>query len=220
MNMLTPIPMISERAAGEIRTAILDGSLPPGSPIHQERFAARLGISREPIRKALILLEQEGLVNIVGRSAVVVSVDQEFLDDIYGFREVLEGYVAARIAARTDFDPTALREILAAGRQSVESGSVERLIELDQAFHLELYRACENRVVMKVMEREWSHIYRAMMMDLSMDSFREQSWNEHADILDAITRREVSRARTLASEHIRAALDRKEARLKARKMSL
>jgi len=212
--------MISERAAGEIRTAILDGSLPPGSPIHQERFAARLGISREPIRKALILLEQEGLVNIVGRSAVVVSVDQEFLDDIYGFREVLEGYVAARIAARTDFDPTALREILAAGRQSVESGSVERLIELDQAFHLELYRACENRVVMKVMEREWSHIYRAMMMDLSMDSFREQSWNEHADILDAITRREVSRARTLASEHIRAALDRKEARLKARKMSL
>lgn len=217
MNILTPIPMISERAAGEIRTAILDGSLPPGSRIHQQRFAAKLGISREPIRKALVLLEQEGLVNIVGRSAVVVPVDQDFIADIYGFREVLEGYVAARIAAQNDFEPTALREIVAAGRQSGEDGSVERLIELDQAFHVELYRACKNRVVMKVMEKEWSHIYRAMMTDQSMDSFRAQAWDEHAGILDAIVRRQVSRARTLASAHIRAALDRKEAHRKARK---
>jgi DNA-binding GntR family transcriptional regulator len=219
MDILTPLPMISERAATEIRTAILNGSLPPGSRIQQERFAAKLGISREPIRKALVLLEQEGLVNIVGRSAVVVSVDQEFIADIYGFREVLEGYVAARVAARKDFNPRTLREILAAGRQSVESGSVKRLIELDQAFHIELYRACKNRVVMKVMEREWSHIYRAMMMDLSMDSFRVQSWDEHAGILDAISRQQVSRARNLASAHIRAALDRKEARLKSHKKS-
>jgi DNA-binding GntR family transcriptional regulator len=50
MRALTPVPPISKRAAAEIRTAILNGSLPPGSRIHQEKLAARLGVSREPVR--------------------------------------------------------------------------------------------------------------------------------------------------------------------------
>jgi len=215
MRALTPVPPISKRAAAEIRTAILNGSLPPGSRIHQEKLAASLGVSREPVRKALVLLEQEGLVNIVGRGAIVAPVDHHFITDIYGFREVVEGYVAAKVAERKDFDPTTLRRILASGRESVGAGSVDRLIELDQAFHNELYRASENRVVIDVMETQWNHIYRAMIKDLSMDSFQKHSWDEHAGICDAILRRQVSLARDLASAHIRAALASKEARLRA-----
>ncbi|HWO33340.1 MAG TPA: GntR family transcriptional regulator, partial [Candidatus Acidoferrum sp.] len=115
MRALTREPAISKRVAIEIRRAILDGSLPPESPIHQEKLAAKLGVSREPVRKALVLLEQEGLVNIVGRSAMVTLVDDQFIAEIYGFREVVEGYVAAMVAARKDYDPTKLRAILASG---------------------------------------------------------------------------------------------------------
>lgn len=212
MNIIKPLPMISMRAATQIRNAILKGSLPPGSHIHQEKFAEKLGVSREPIRKALVQLEKEGLVNIVGRSALVVPIDSQFMTDIYGFREVIEGYVAARVAARKDFDPSTLRSIVARGCESVRTRSVGQLIELDQAFHNELYRASENKVVVEVMATQWSHIYRAMMMDLSMDSFRKQSWDEHRGIVEAISKRQVSRARMLASAHIRAALSRKEAR--------
>jgi DNA-binding GntR family transcriptional regulator len=212
MRALTRAPTISKRAVTEIRTAILTGNLPPGSPIHQEKLAAKLGVSREPVRKALVLLEQEGLVNIVGRSVIVAPVDDQFITEIYGFREVVEGYVAALVAARKDFDARRLRRILASGRKSVGSSSVDRLIELDQAFHNELYRASENRVVLEVMETQWNHIYRAMIADLSMDSFQKHSWDEHARIVDAILRRQVARARTLASAHIRAALTRKKAR--------
>lgn len=215
MKVLTRAPVISKRTATEIRTAILNGSLPPGSIIHQEKFAATLGVSREPVRKALVELEQEGLVKIVGRSAIVSPVEQDFITDIYEFREVLEGYVAAKIAARNDFDPTTLRKILVSGCESVEAGPVERLIELDQAFHNELYRASGNRVVMEVMETQWNHIYRALMTDLSMDSFRKKTWDEHTGIVDAILRRQVSVASALASDHIRAALARKAFRLNA-----
>ena len=212
MHIIRPSPMISKRAAAEIRTAILNGSVPPGSHIHQEKFAAMLGVSREPVRKAVVQLEKEGLVNIVGRSALVAPIDPEFMIGIYGFREVIEGYIAATVAARKDFDPTTLRSILARGCQSVKTRSVGRLIELDQAFHNELYCASENKVVVEVMATQWSHIYRAMMTDLSMDSFRKQTWDEHRGIVDAISRRQVCRARMLASAHIRAALGRKEAR--------
>jgi DNA-binding GntR family transcriptional regulator len=214
MRALTREPTISKRVAIEIRTAILDGSLPPESPIHQEKLAAKLGVSREPVRKALVLLEQEGLVNIVGRSAIVTTVDDQFIAEIYGFREVVEGYVAAMVAGRRDYDTTKLREILASGYKSVGTKSVDRLIELDQAFHNELYRASGNRVVIEVMETQWNHIHRAMITDLSMDSFQKQSWDEHAGIVDAILNRQSSRARTLASAHIRSALARKVARLK------
>ena len=213
LKTLTRVPTISDRAATEIRTAILTGSLPPGSTIHQEKIAARLGVSREPVRKALVQLAQEGLVKIVGRSAIVSPVEQEFITDIYEFREVVEGYVAAKVATRNDFDPTKVRTIIASGCQSVEAGSVARLIELDQAFHNELYRASGNRVVIDVMEAQWNHIYRAMMTDLSMDSFRKKTWDEHADIVDAILKRQPSLASTLASAHIRAALARKAFRL-------
>jgi DNA-binding GntR family transcriptional regulator len=201
------------RAATEIRTAILSGNLPPGSSIHQEKFAASLGVSREPVRKALVQLEQEGLVKIVGRSAIVSPVEQDFITNIYEFREVVEGYVAAKVAVRNDFDPTTVRAIIARGCQSVEAGSVARLIELDQAFHNELYRASGNRVVMEVMEMQWNHIYRAMMTDLSMDSFRKKTWDEHADIVDAILKQQPSLASAMASAHIRGALARKAFRL-------
>jgi DNA-binding GntR family transcriptional regulator len=212
MRALTREPPISRRVAAEIRSAILDGSLPPESPIHQEKLAIKLGVSREPVRKALILLEQEGLVNIIGRTALVTLVDDQFIAEIYGFREVVEGYVAAMVADRKDFDPTRLHEILARGYKSIGDKSVARSIELDQAFHNELYRASGNRVVMEVMETQWNHIYRAMITDLSRDSFQKHSWDEHAGIFDAILKRQVSRARKLASAHIRSALARKEAR--------
>jgi DNA-binding GntR family transcriptional regulator len=219
MRALTREPTISKRVAVEIRSAILNGSLPPDSPIHQEKLAVKLGVSREPVRKALVLLEQEGLVNIVGRSAIVTLVDDQFITEIYGFREVVEGYVAAMVAARKDFDPTRLRAILAKGYRSVQAKSVERSIELDQAFHNELYRASENRVVMEVMETQWNHIYRAMVTDLSRNSFQKQSWDEHSGIFDAILRRQVSRAKALASAHIRSALARKVAHSKTRQQT-
>src|ERR1700680_3857025 len=105
MRALTREPTISKRVAIEIRTAILDGSLPPDSPIHQEKLAAKLGVSREPVRKALVLLEQEGLVNIVGRSAMVTPVDDQFIAEIYGFREVVERYVACLVGGARGYDP-------------------------------------------------------------------------------------------------------------------
>ncbi|MFI5095878.1 MAG: GntR family transcriptional regulator [Candidatus Acidiferrales bacterium] len=213
MKVLTRIPMISERVIVEIRGAILEGALLSGSRIYQEKIASTLGVSREPIRKALLRLETEGLVKVVNGGAIVAPIDHFMIVEIYEFREFIEGYVAAKVAERKDFDPTTLQRILNKGRESVAARSVDRLIELDQAFHRELYRASENRVVMDVMGKQWSHIYRAMKMDLSMDSFRKQSWNEHAGIVAAILKGQVSLAKTLASAHIRAALNRKQTRV-------
>lgn len=206
MNLIAPQPIITSRAADEIRAAILDGSLAPGARVRQEELAAKLGISREPVRKALLVLEHEGLVsNIVNRGAVVTPVDPAFINEIYEFREAVESYVAAIIARRSDFNAKPLHRIIAQGRNAVRAGVLHRLIDLDWAFHDALYRASGNRVAVEVMHTQWTHIRRAMMMTLKARDYRNRVWDEHEAILEAIVERNVAQAQQLAAAHLREA---------------
>jgi DNA-binding GntR family transcriptional regulator len=203
MRVIVPEPSASVRAAAEIRTAILNGSLPPGTRIRQEELADKLGVSREPVRQALVMLEQEGLVhNNVHRGAVIAPIDPSLIVEIYEFREVIEAY-AAETAAKSDFDSAPVRETIIHGRRAVKTGTIGDLIELDLRFHNQLYQRSANRVVMEVMRTQWSHIRRAMMMTLTAREYRDRAWNEHEAILDAIVAHDASRAGTLASAHAR-----------------
>lgn len=206
MRRIRREPVISEVATAEIRAAILEGTLVPGSRIRQEELAARLGVSRAPIRQALLVLEREGLVQIERwRGAIVAPLDPEFITDIYEFRGAVDAYVAGTLAARGEFDPAPLRQIVAEGRGAVHTEDLPRLIELDLRFHTGLYEAVGNRVLVHVMRAQWSHIRRVMAATLTISGYPRQVWDEHAAILEAIARRQVSRARTLASAHTSAA---------------
>ncbi len=89
----------SGAATEVIRQAILDGRLEPGRRLKEEELARELGISRTPVREALLMLQAEGLVDATpNRGAIVRSHDADDLRDLYQLRAVLEGY-AARLAA-------------------------------------------------------------------------------------------------------------------------
>jgi DNA-binding GntR family transcriptional regulator len=206
MKLIAPQPLVTTRAADEIRAAILDGSLLPGSRVRQEGLAAQLGVSREPIRKALLVLEWEGLVCNVGNSgAIVAPLDLSLISEIYEFREAIECSVAARVAGRTDFGGAALRRVIAQGRNAVRVSALGKLIDLDWTFHSELYRASGNRVVVEVMQAQWSHIRRAMLATLKTRGYRDRVWDEHEAILEAILSRDVAHAQELAAAHTRGA---------------
>jgi DNA-binding GntR family transcriptional regulator len=203
MKVITPEPSASLRTTAEIRRAILDGSLPPGTRVRQEDLAAQLGVSREPVRKALAVLEQEGLVHNDAHSrAVIAPIDPSFLMEIYEFREIVEAYTAER-AAQKGIDAKALGEIIVEGRKAVQVGKVKDLIDLDLRFHDQLYLACGNRVVIEVMRAQWSHIRRAMTMTLKTSEYRDLAWDEHEAILDAIMSGKAGTAGKLASAHAR-----------------
>jgi DNA-binding GntR family transcriptional regulator len=203
MKVIVAEPVASVRAAAEIRIAILDGSLLPGARVRQEELAARLGVSREPVRQALAILEREGLVhNGVRRGATIAPIDQALIEEIYEFREVIDAYAAER-AAKTNIDLKPLRKIVVLGHKAVRAGVVAKLIELDLRFHSQLYRVSANRVVMEVMRTQWSHIRRAMMMTLTAQEYRARAWDEHEAILEAIVARQSSRASQLAFAHAR-----------------
>src|SRR4051794_41593164 len=80
-----------------IREAIVDGRLEPGRRLKEEELARELGISRTPVREALLMLQAEGIVDAIpNRGAVVRVHTPEDLDDLYQLRALLEGYAARR----------------------------------------------------------------------------------------------------------------------------
>src|SRR5688572_21943948 len=97
-----PLTRNASIAATElIRQAIIDGRLNPGQRLKEEELARELGISRTPVREALLMLQAEGLIDAApNRGATVRSHSAEDLDDLYKLRAVLEGYATRRAATR------------------------------------------------------------------------------------------------------------------------
>jgi DNA-binding GntR family transcriptional regulator len=195
---------MSALAAAEIRSAILSGKLAPAARIRQEDLAERLGVSREPIRHALLLLEREGLVRIVPKhGAIVTPLERKLMLDIYDLREAVEPYVAAKLAGQKGFDSGRLREILKQGRTAVASARLSRLIELDLEFHNTIYRAAGNETIADIMRIQFGHLRRAVHTILSADGYPRKAWDEHNGIVNAIVTRRPKLARAVARAHIK-----------------
>jgi DNA-binding GntR family transcriptional regulator len=107
-----PLSRSASAAASEvIREAIIDGRLAPGRRLKEEELARELGMSRTPVREALLVLQSEGLVeSIPRRGATVRSYAADDLDDMYQLRAVLEGFAARRAATRISADDVARLE--------------------------------------------------------------------------------------------------------------
>jgi DNA-binding GntR family transcriptional regulator len=206
MKRIVIHPAVSEAVTTEIRNAIVDGTLAPGTRIKQEDLAARLHVSRAPIRQALMVLKREGLVQVRHhRGAIVSPLDLAFINDLYELREAIEGLAVARLAERHSFDPAPLWKIVADGQQAVASGDLNRIIEMDLAFHMGLYEALGNRPLISTMDAQWCHYRRAFAATLSVSSYRNQVWDEHAAILRAIVAGQPEAATAASIAHTRGA---------------
>ncbi len=90
-------PGLRERVAAELERAILLGMLAPGTRLVETELAARLGVSKTPVREALLALQQTGLVRVIPRrGAVVAGVTRSLIEELFALREVIEGYAVAQ----------------------------------------------------------------------------------------------------------------------------
>ena len=136
---LTPLQTrgTNDAVLDALRDAILKGQLTPGSRLKEEELAAALGTSRTPIRRAIPILEKEGLVELLtNRGARVRAYDTAELDDLYEMRALLESRAASRAAARTT--EAAVQQLrLSCGRfeQLHQDGDVSGAVEENARFH-------------------------------------------------------------------------------------
>jgi len=202
MKTIKRKPVVAD-VAEQIRESILSGALVPGSKIDQDELAEELGVSRLPVRQALLVLQREGLVFLDhGRGALVAPLDIKFIADLFDCRAVIEGHVAAVLAARKDFDPAPIRRIVEEGRAAARAGQSRR--DLIAEFHTALYEATGNQVLVRMMTSQLDHVQRAVTFVKETGGLRSQgdTWDEHAEILEAIAAHRVGRARRLARAHV------------------
>jgi DNA-binding GntR family transcriptional regulator len=193
-------------AATKLRDLILSGSFAPGARLLQEALADRLGVSRMPVRQALLALEREGLVKTdPWRGSIVAPLDPGVIRDMYSVRGILERHVARALAQQDSFNVSAIRATIAAGRRAIMKEDLPRLIDLDLRFHMQLYQAFKNGILLEIMRGHWIHIRRIMALTLTITEYRQQVWDEHAAILSAIEDRNAEKAGILAEAHTTAA---------------
>lgn len=210
-----------------LRQLIMDGELRAGDRLSEVRLAARLEVSRTPLRLALAQLEHEGLLEPVpGGGFVVRSFNGRQVLDAIELRGVLEGQ-AARLAAQRNNGPRALGDLVACVAKldrivGVEGGPTgeefELYVELNDAFHNELFVLAASDVLRDAYERVLAlpfsqpSFFLAAQADTSQFEPTLQAGNaQHHEILDAIERGDLAEAERLARCHAQLAVQNLEA---------
>ncbi|AUC95199.1 hypothetical protein QU42_35130 [Bradyrhizobium sp. UASWS1016] len=186
----------------ELRQAILSRRLKPGERLVEGRLAEELGVSRNPVREAIRVLESEGLVEVTARrGASVITMSDEEARETIEVRALLEGQ-NARLAARRREESIIKRiaAVLKQGNEAVAARHYDLLSDLNQQFHHELAAAGRNRVLADLLKRLRE---RTAMLFSPTDPVRQaRTWDEHAAILRAIIAGDERAAATLAAEHV------------------
>jgi DNA-binding GntR family transcriptional regulator len=204
MKALALQPNLVEQVRAAILDEIASGQLAPGERIIQEQIAQALGVSRQPVQQALLLLRNEGaLKDAPGRGLIVASLVADEVQHMYDMRSVIEG-LACRLAAENNAERAAKQgpALIDAGRKAVASGSVAKMVAADMRFHEFIYSLSGNPLIAPAMAAHWTHTQRVMGEVLIKDETPRDVWDQHAAILEAITRGKAKEAEALARGHI------------------
>ena len=209
MKTLVAQPSLVEQVQDSILAEIASGKLAPGARIIQEQIAQELGVSRQPVQQALLVLRNLGVLrDAPGRGLQVAPLDLEHVRDMYDMRAVIEGLAFRKAAERNAKEAKARGPaLIRAGRKAVASGSVAAMIAADMAFHDFVYELSRNPLVAPAMDTHWTNTQRVMGEVLMRDETPRDIWDQHEALLDAVMAGDGERAEALARQHIQQAAD-------------
>jgi DNA-binding GntR family transcriptional regulator len=193
---------LRDKVVAELRRRIIECDYAPGHRLTEERLADDFGVSRNPVREAIRVLEREGfLVAVPRRGAVVASISASDVDDIFDVRLSLEVLAAQLAAQRIGREDTAGLDRLVVAADTAMT--VADLTALNTAFHAEVCRLSGNSLLSGMMESlhdrlQW--IYRQSAVDRA-----PHSWAEHEALAAAIRAGDVEAAVHAAHTHVLAA---------------
>lgn len=199
------VTTVADQAADALRRKIMSGELAEGCSLRQDALAAEFGISRIPLREALVQLEGEGLVKIVAHKGAVVSgLSIDEISELFMLRSVLEPLLLKKSAPKLTLDDYArLDAILADYKVELLAQHTTRWGELNTRLHeVLLSRADQPRtaaIVATLLQQ--TDRYTRMQLSLSADSIR-QAQQEHEELVALCRAGDVRAAAALLKRHI------------------
>lgn len=202
---------LSAAGAGEIREAILEGRLERGVRLGEVELAEGLGISRAPVREALLRLEQEGLVTSSRyRGTHVVELTRQDIDELVTLRSALEALAWSRCSAGVSDQVTAdLQDCVERMRRAVGRQAYPELVRLDIEFHDQVVRAAEHKRLYSVWSAiKWQVALYLLNRRILADDYHTIIVTEHQQLIADLRSGEPEVAVHAIEEHIAGAHER------------
>jgi DNA-binding GntR family transcriptional regulator len=199
MTLLSQIRPINlrEQVVEQIRTAIIEGRLKPNDHITENILTEQLGVSRTPIREALILLEREGLVIAApNRGCFVRAFTEQDVSEIFSMRTTLENFAAELIIhtlTTTDFDY--LNSSIQLQKKAIMQGDLKSVRTIDMAFHRYLINKSKHIMLIRNWEEIVAQIAAVLYLraEAISDYDESQSIKDHTAIVEAYEHRDFER---------------------------
>lgn len=187
-----------------LREAILRGDLKPGERLMELQLAAKLGVSRTPIREAIRMLEQEGLaVTVPRKGAEVARMTLKDMEDVLEIREALDE-LAVRLAC-DKISPEQLERLRSVKKDfemNTKSKDVKKIAESDVKFHDIIYEATDNPKLVSMLSNLREQVYRYRVEYLKDFGSYPVLIREHEAILEGLELRDCNKATTAMHEHV------------------
>jgi len=201
-----------QRVYRALRSDIVTGVFDMGERLNEGQLAVKYGVSKTPVREALGLLQQEGLVEVVPRVGYLTSrVTVQDVDDIFDLRKIVEGAAAEKAATGIAEEALLHLEELHSGYQAADRESYRQFLAENMDFHRTIAEASGNRQLAEVVVRLLEQMNRLIILRLDLSSNGEDMILEHSEIVAALRQRDPVLARDLMVRSIssthQAALD-------------
>lgn len=211
-------PTVTKMVATYITEKIISGELPGGQPIRQEAIAKELGVSRVPIREALLQLEADGLVQIqTHRGAVVSSLSREDAIDVFDTREILELFLIQKaVGAATQRDYDAIQAVLDRYDMAIrQGGEPAQLSQINWDFHIALLEPSQRPRSLSVLRMLYISLDRYLQLQIQPKEAQRAAVKDHRAMFEAYTRRDTREVTRFLKTHMALAYEEVLTRLEA-----
>ena len=195
---------LSSRVFHTIRENILSGKYATDEELKEKNIGEELGVSRTPVREAIRKLELEGFVVMIPRRGTyVANLSIKDINDVYEIRISLDVLAAGLAAERINDDELeTLQRLLVEIGQHIEENNMDKIVEVDIAFHDVLYQASRNERLCNIINNLRKQITVIRGRSMMYPGRLADTMEEHRALVDSIAARDVERAQNAARIHL------------------
>jgi len=203
-----PLPL-AKMAYKTLRDSILAGQFLPGEVYNEMALAKELGISRTPVREALLELSSQGLITYLPRKGVMVKhYTRHDVEEIFELRKAIELAALEKVVkASPPLDLSKLDKSIYDQRQAWKKNDSDTYIHSDRVFHLAFCDMIGNRRFFNILENIRDLIHLMAIQALDREGRWEEVINEHEEVIQAVREGKVTQAKKAMIGHLERSME-------------
>ena len=204
MSLAVKQPPAAERVYAHVKQAVLDRRYEGGTLLTEGELADAVGVSRTPVREALLKLEVEGLIRLYPKKgALVLPVSAQEIADVVETRQLVEEHAIRKAVPASPALIERLTELLAKQKEQAASGDLSGAAVTDRCFHAEIVRSGGNDILSRLYDQLRDRQLRMGVAVMHAHPDRiTKTLTEHREILDALRSGDAEAAVSLVHRHV------------------